>query len=134
MPKHPNSVHSSCYIYQKTTKYQWYLLGNYVEAWIEWAIQGNQAVHGVKEPTGELVNMVVSEFVHNDFLKQQLNNFSIAINSALLTSLKAAGLFLGALIVLLCYRGKLQTINKDVRGALFLEAKHLKKFLKKHKK
>ena len=128
------TVVASCYIYQKTTKYQWYLLGNYVEAWIEWAIQGNQAVHRVNEPTGELVNMVVSEFIHNDFLKQQLNSFFIAINSALFFSLKAAGLFLGALIVLLCYRGKLQTINQDVRGALFLEAKHLKKFLKKHKK
>jgi type IV conjugative transfer system coupling protein TraD len=125
---------TSWYVCQKTTKYQWYLLGNYAEALLELGFQGEQAVHSVKELTGEVVNMPASEFINNNFLKQQLNNFYTAINSALLSSVKAAGLFLVALIILLRYRGKLQTINKDVRGALYLEAKHLKKFLKKHKK
>lgn len=122
------------YIQQKTNKYQWYLLGNYGQALLEVAIQGDKAIHQVKEPTGTVITMAANKFIRHRFLLQQLNNFSVAIRHVLVTSLKASGLFLIGCIILLRYRGKLQTVNQDVRGALFLEAAHLKKFLKKHKK
>ena len=128
------TVVAGLYIQQKTNKYQWYLLGNYAQALLEIAIQGDKALHHVKEPTGNIITMAANKFIRHRFLLQQLNNFSIAIQYVLLTSLKASGLFLIGCIILLRYRGKLQTVNQDVRGALFLEAKHLKKFLKKHKK
>ena len=122
------------YVQQKTTKYQWYLLGNYAEGLIEIAIQGNKATHSVKEPTGTVITMATNDFIHHQFLVQQLNNFYKELHAVLLTSLKVSILFLIEAIILLRYRGKLQTVNQDIRGALFLDAKHLKKFLKKHKK
>jgi len=128
------TVVGGVYIQQKTNKYQWYLLGNYGQALLSIAIQGDKAIHQVKEPTGTVITMAANKFIRHRFLLQQLNNFSIAIQYVLVTSLKAAGLFLIGCIILLRYRGKLQTVNQDVRGALYLEAKHLKKFLKKHKK
>ncbi len=122
------------YIQQKTTKYQWYLLGNYVEALLEIAIYGNKAVHSVKESTGATITMAADQFIRHQFLVQQLNNFSTVIHYVLLTSLKGSIIFLMGVIMFLGYRGKLQTINQDIRGALFLDSNHLKKFLKKHKK
>ena len=119
------------YLWQKTTRYQWYLLVHSFQAHLELAIKGNQCKHIIKEPAGNLITMNVKEFIGHQFLQKQLHKFYIAINFALLVSLNITIMVLLGIILFLRYRGKLQTVNQDLRGALFLEAAYLKKFLKR---
>lgn len=122
------------FMQQKTTKYQWYLLMHYGQALLELSIQGNQAVHQVKEPTGKVISMEAKKFIKHRFLIQELNDLSRLIQNIFITSLKVSGVFIVGCIILLRYRGKLQSINQEIRGALFLEPKLLKKLLKQRKK
>ena len=122
------------FMQQKTTKYQWYLLMHYGQALLELSIQGNQAVHQVKEPTGKVISMEAKKFIKHRFLIQELNDLSRLIQNIFITSLKVSGVFIFGCIILLRYRGKLQSINQEIRGALFLEPKLLKKLLKQRKK
>ena len=122
------------FMQQKTTKYQWYLLMHYGQALLELSIQGNQAVHQVKEPTGKVISMEAKKFIKHRFLIQELNDLSRLIQNIFITSLKVSGVFIVGCIMLLRYRGKLQSINQEIRGALFLEPKLLKKLLKQRKK
>ena len=122
------------FMQQKTTKYQWYLLMHYGQALLELSIQGNQAVHQVEEPTGKLISMEAKKFIKHRFLIQELNDLSRLIQNIFITSLKVSGVFIVGCIILLRYRGKLQSINQEIRGALFLEPKLLKKLLKQRKK
>lgn len=121
-------------IYRKTTNYQWYLLGSYSCAQIEQALQGNRAVHTVKELNGKTVKMPAKQFINNKFLHQQLTVFYDAIYDGLISSLKITAGSTLIIIILLRQRGRLQQIDQGVRGALFLEPQQLKKFLKKQKK
>jgi len=120
---------AGCYIYKKTIWYQWYLVGNYGCAKLELILQGAHAMHTVKELNGKSIKIPARQFINNNFLQQQLTKFYQAIVAALYFSLKIAGLFLVTMIVLLSKKGKLQKINQDVRGSLFLEPKELKKLL-----
>ncbi len=122
------------FMQQKTTKYQWYLLMHYGQALLELSIQGNQAIHQVKEPTGKVISMEAKKFIKHRFLIQELNDLSRLIQNIFITSLKVSGVFIVGCIILLRYRGKLQSINQEIRGALFLEPKLLKKLLKQRKK
>lgn len=122
------------FMQQKTTKYQWYLLMHYGQALLELSIQGNRAVHQVKEPTGKLISMEAKKFIKHRFLTQELNDLCSLIQDVFIISLKVSGVFIVGCIILLRYRGKLQSINQEIRGALFLEPKLLKKLLKQRKK
>ena len=122
------------YVYKKTIKYQWYLLGSYNIALLKLGLIGNAAKHTVTDPDGKVVIISAKQFVNNPFLKQQLTNLLSIVNNILVTSLKFAGICSVVIVVLLWKKGKLQKTDQGIRGALFLESKRLKRFLKSHSK
>lgn len=122
------------YIYNKTIKYQWYLLGNYNIALIKLGLVGKNARLTIKDPDQKTVIISARQFVNNHFLNQQLISLLLLVSDISFTSLKICGVVFIVVIILLRYKGRSQTVNQNIRGALFLEPKQLKKFLKKQDK
>ena len=124
-------VIASCYIYQKTIRYQWYLLYHYQVALLKFSLFGAHSKHIVIAPNGTKVIMSSRQFIYNRLLQQQLNHLLAIVSKILAISLKITLVSLVLIIILLRRKGRMQIMNKGVRGALFLQAKELKKFLKK---
>ena len=120
-----------CYIYHKTIRYQWYLLWNYQVALLKASLFGGNAKHIVITSHGTKVIMSSREFTHNKLLTKQLKYLLSTVSNILVISGKITLVSLVLIIILLRHKGRMQIINKGVRGALFLRVKELKKFIKK---
>ena len=121
----------SFYLYNKTISYQWYLLIYYYIGWIKYNLIGKDALLNIQDLDQKLTTITATQFINNPYLHKQLTNLWETFFGILVISCKIVTIFMVIVIFYLHKRGRLQKLNKPIRGSLFLEAKELKKFLKK---